>query len=455
MKKITYLTRLILACSFLFVSNISISQIGIGTTNFSNGAIFEISSNQGGILTPRVALVNRNDVTTTASTPAYGLLVFNTATSGSGNLAVEPGFYYWNGSQWDRIRTNTNLWHKEGNNSIMTPAPFLGTTNNRRIDFATNNVNRFRIAGNAQRFLALARGTNLTPSYSFFENQNMGLWSPGANQLAFSSNNNEYIRFNGNNILLNSAGQNVNTRIKSSSNDDMLFIDGANNRIGINNSNPQTTLHVSNNNTVRIDELNFSNNVHYTSSDPMPVYVNPDGDLILRPSLVQNFMALDLVDFIPTTGASGGIIVGRDNGEAVTTNIGALQTITLTQESVVHVNYQFSVRVSSNTPQGQPYPNDFRVITDGAPRHYSAWVEVNGSSNRIAFDSDYYTNLPGSAGGAFAGGFYYLAGKGTVVLPAGTHTFRIRAHTYAGTGKSYRFQFANIDTERFQIIVQR
>lgn len=41
------------------------------------------------------------------------------------------------------------------------------------------------------------------------------------------------------------------------------------------------------------------------------------------------------------------------------------------------------------------------------------------------------------------------------LLPAGTHTFQIVAHTYAGTGKSYRFQFANTQHERFQILVQR
>lgn len=40
-------------------------------------------------------------------------------------------------------------------------------------------------------------------------------------------------------------------------------------------------------------------------------------------------------------------------------------------------------------------------------------------------------------------------------IAPGTHTFQIVAHTYAGTGKSYRFQFANTKHERFQILVKR
>mgnify|MGYP001195550910 CR=1 FL=1 len=456
MKKTTFILKFFFSCIVYFSTNISNSQIGIGTTEIANGAILDIFSNNNGVLTPRVSLIDRNDITTIAAFPTTGLLIFNTAFSGLGSVAVEPGFYYWGGTQWVRIRTNNNLWYTEGNESLIAGNHFFGTTINRRIDFRTNNINRLRLHSNAFRLFGLSRGSNDRPFYSFQENTNLGLWSPGVDQLAFSANGSEYIRFTNNDAIFNNTSQTINTRIKSQSNEDLLFIDGTNNRIGIKTETPETIFHISqNNNTVRIDELNFTNNTHYTSSDPMPVYVNTNGDLILRPSLVQNFMALDLVDFIPSTGASGGVIVGRDNGEAVTTNIGSLQTITLTQESVIHVNYQFSVRVSSNTPQDRPYPNDFTVITDGSPRHYSSWVEVNGSSERIAFDSDYYTNMSGSGGGAYAGGFFYLAGKGTIVLPAGTHTFRIRAHTYAGTGKSYRFQFANIQHERFQIIVQR
>ncbi|MCR9182919.1 MAG: hypothetical protein NXH73_08330 [Flavobacteriaceae bacterium] len=458
MNKLTQIVGFFIPIALLFV-NISFSQVGIGTTNFSSGALLDIESDSKGILAPRVALLSTLDNSTITPSATTGLLIFNTANSGIGSVAVIPGYYYWNGSQWVRIQSNDRIWSIAGNNNANSGTDFIGTTNNRRVDFRTNNTNRLRIPRNTQSLRAIARGTNSIPFYSFQENTNLGLWSPTVDQLALSADNKEFIRFtedSQNTVLINNLGESIHTRIESQNNENMLFIDGTDNRVGIKTNTPGTLLHIAgDNNTARIDELNFTNNTHYTSSDPMPVYVNTNGDLILRPSLVQNFMALNSINFIPTSGASGGVIIGRDDGEAATTNIGALQSITLTQESVVHLNYQFSVRVSTNTPSGNPFPNDHGVITDGSPRQYSSWVQVNGAATKVAFDSDYYSNLTGSAGGAYAAGYFYLAGKGSIVLPAGTHTFQLVAHTYAGTGKSYRFVFADTPHERFQIIIQR
>jgi|GEM_PF-1207566 len=458
MNKLTQIVGFFIPLALLF-ANSSFSQVGIGTTNFSSGALLDIESNSKGILTPRVSLLNTLDNTTITPSASKGLLVFNNVNSGAGSSAVTPGYYYWNGSQWTRLRSNERIWSIAGNNNANSGTDFIGTIINRRVDFRTNDINRLRVPRNTQSLRAMVRGANNIPFYSFQENTNLGLWSPTVDQLALSADNKEFIRFTGDSqytVLINNLGENINTRVESQSDENMFFIDGSDNKVGIKTNNPETVFHIAgNNNTLRIDELNFTNNTHYTSADPMPVYVNTDGDLLLRPSLVQNFMELESIDFYPIAGEFGGISVGRDNGEAVNTNIGTLQSITLTQASVVHVNYQFSVRVSSNTPTGNPYPNDFGVINGGAPRHYSSWVQVNGAATKVAFDSDYYTNLSGSAGGPLAGGFFYLAGKGSILLPAGTHTFQLVAHTYAGTGKSYRFQFANTQHERFQLIIQR
>ncbi len=458
MNKLTQFVGLFIPIALLF-ANSSFSQVGIGTTNFSSGAILDVESNTKGILTPRVPLLSTLDNITITPSATTGLLIYNTANSGLGSSVVTPGYYYWDGGQWIRLRSNDRIWSIAGNNNVNSGTDFIGTTINRRVDFRTNDINRLRVPRNTQSLRGMSRGINNIPFYSFQENTNLGLWSPTVDQLALSADDKEFVRFFGdsqNTVLINNLGENINTRFESQGNENMFFVDGTDNRIGINTNSPETIFHIAgDNNTVRIDELNFTNNTHYTSSDPMPIYVNPNGDLLLRPSLVQNFMALNSVNFIPSSGEFGGIVVGSDNGEAATTNIGALQTITLTQESVVHLNYQFSVRVSTNTPSGNPFPNDHGVITDGSPRQYSSWVQVNGATTKVAFDSDYYTNLTGSGGGAYAAGYFYLAGKGSIVLPAGTHTFQLVARTYAGTGKSYRFVFADTPHERFQIIIQR
>lgn len=98
-KKITYLIALLL-------SNISFSQVGIGTSTPSSDAALEISSSNSGVLISRIPLVS-----TTAYAPlsghVAGMIVYNTATSGAGNAKVEPGFYYDNGFQWIRLEPLT------------------------------------------------------------------------------------------------------------------------------------------------------------------------------------------------------------------------------------------------------------------------------------------------------------------------------------------------------------
>lgn len=87
---------------------VGLSQVGIGTTTPNASAKLEVNSSNQGFLPPRVALSGTDDATQPAGTraiasPATGLLVYNTATAGTGINAVTPGFYYYDGSKWQRI----------------------------------------------------------------------------------------------------------------------------------------------------------------------------------------------------------------------------------------------------------------------------------------------------------------------------------------------------------------
>ena len=93
---------------YLFFTNISISQVGIGTTNPAAGSMLDIESNDKGILIPRIALTGTDDATTVTPSATEGLLVFNTNTVNSGTTSVSEGFYYWNGTQWVRLQTDTH-----------------------------------------------------------------------------------------------------------------------------------------------------------------------------------------------------------------------------------------------------------------------------------------------------------------------------------------------------------
>lgn len=97
----------------MFNPKVTLSQVGIGTTSPNASAKLQVdadpSSNAKGFLPPRVALQGTNDAqlsggsTPRISSPATGLLIYNTATAGTSPNNVTPGYYYYSGSQWQRL----------------------------------------------------------------------------------------------------------------------------------------------------------------------------------------------------------------------------------------------------------------------------------------------------------------------------------------------------------------
>lgn len=84
------------------------AQTGIGTTTPSPSAKLEVASSTQGFLPPRLALTATN-AASPVSSPATGLIVYNTATTGTAPNNVVPGYYFWNGSAWvNFIASNTS-----------------------------------------------------------------------------------------------------------------------------------------------------------------------------------------------------------------------------------------------------------------------------------------------------------------------------------------------------------
>jgi hypothetical protein len=81
------------------------------------------------------------DVTTIAS-PASGLVVYNTATSGTSPKNVFSGFYYFNGTKWIALSGGTggNDWSLLGNAGTVSGSSFLGTTDSINLDIRTNKA---------------------------------------------------------------------------------------------------------------------------------------------------------------------------------------------------------------------------------------------------------------------------------------------------------------------------
>jgi hypothetical protein len=122
---------------FLFLSTGLFAQTGIGTATPHASAKLEVSASDKGFLPPRIALTAIN-VASPVTSPANGLLVFNTATAGSGSNQVVPGYYFWNttSSQWIRLASESLSepnWTSAGTIqsvgwSATTTAPTIGTT---------------------------------------------------------------------------------------------------------------------------------------------------------------------------------------------------------------------------------------------------------------------------------------------------------------------------------------
>jgi hypothetical protein len=107
MKALRFILIFISSC--LLYSYSSAQNVGINTTGTTpaSSAGLDVDFTDKGLLIPRVALTAKNAAGPITS-PTTSLLVYNTATAGTSPNNVNPGYYYWNGTSWDRLRTEIN-----------------------------------------------------------------------------------------------------------------------------------------------------------------------------------------------------------------------------------------------------------------------------------------------------------------------------------------------------------
>lgn len=106
------MNKKLLLVSFIFFnfhSGIYSQGIGIGTTTPNSSAMLDVQSNNKGMLVPRMALTASN-VAAPVTTPADALLIYNTATVGTGINGVIPGFYYWSSTsnRWNPMKESSS-----------------------------------------------------------------------------------------------------------------------------------------------------------------------------------------------------------------------------------------------------------------------------------------------------------------------------------------------------------
>jgi hypothetical protein len=81
-------------------------NVGIGTTAPHSAAILQLQATNKGFLPTRVALTSATSWSPLVGTSVDGMLVYNTATNGTGQDRVSPGYYYWRDGRWRRFSEN-------------------------------------------------------------------------------------------------------------------------------------------------------------------------------------------------------------------------------------------------------------------------------------------------------------------------------------------------------------
>ena len=87
--------KILLCAAFIAVSFTSIAQVGIGTTTPHDSAVLEISSNEKGLLIPRMTTAQRDEIAA-----VEGLMVYVMGDVGAG---VAGSFMYYDGNNWKQL----------------------------------------------------------------------------------------------------------------------------------------------------------------------------------------------------------------------------------------------------------------------------------------------------------------------------------------------------------------
>lgn len=204
-----------------------------------------------------------------------------------------------------------------------------------------------------------------------------------------------------------------------------------NGNVGIDETVPQQKLHIGGTNptteTIRIEALNNSHPDN-NGIDLSPLAVDGDGNLVIGGA---QFLSEIEVDEDETTFISPSVYVRTTTGDLVGGTLDS-RTITLTQETLVEVNYNISCGLDDGTNAN---PALSGPLTDGMNRTYGCAVFIDENNDGGAIlegaNAHAYSNSdsPWTGGTTtFNSGFFTLTGSVYKILPAGTHQISVMGY---------------------------
>ena len=202
--------------------------------------------------------------------------------------------------------------------------------------------------------LTLEDGSASTPALAFRDDLNTGIFSAGADIVSISAGGVERAKFGSSIAVINDDGVDVDFRIEGSSIQNLFYVDAGNDRIGINQSTPQSILHIahSSGNCVLELQRNDSNTtggigtINFTASDGHSVGSigmigdgnNEGGDIVFR----------------TTSDAANADPFNAATPERMRlTSLGRLGVGTVSPQSIFHVKLSTNKHIIFSDSQGE------------------------------------------------------------------------------------------------------
>lgn len=416
----------------LFGTAIS-GQVGIQTNTPDASSALDIVSTNRGLLIPRVTLTSNLNNASPVTSPATGLMVFNSG-------ANQPiGFYYWNGSAWTAVGgsgSGSNYWSLTGDAGTNPSTNFIGTTDNVSFVMKVNNIIAGQLSPDRNDEVSFGRSALIGGSGD--RNTAMGYYALSVNTGSYNTSVGNYA------LRLNSSGRdNTATGYESltdntTGRDNSAFGSGALENIstgsyntavgsqsGPSSSNLSNTTSLgynavaTANNQVRLGDANVTSLVcegayaASTANGPN-VYVNASGQIMRS-----------------TTGGAGWLLTGNSGTTVGTHFIGTTDSEDLAIYTDDTERMRFTEDGQGLVGLTSAYAaEDFFSIEGNATQYYALNVySPNGTSGY--FDAAAYGIISFSGNSSYAS----LYGKNTTSSSYGGYIVGSNRTAYTVTGR--------------------
>ncbi len=124
------------------------------------------------------------------------------------------------------------------------PYQWWADTNTNTLKIRNSSNDDWVILRSLDGGLQLADGSAASPSLTFSDDTNTGAFSGAADQFGIATTGVERVNVTSSEVVINDPSNDVDFRVESNGSTHMLYVDGGNNHVGINDSTPDCALHV-------------------------------------------------------------------------------------------------------------------------------------------------------------------------------------------------------------------